>query len=180
MIVDQETTIRESAPRLLRFCRARVGNIGPGVEITRESPAALIMHWRPNSPFHGAKGFPPWRKRKRKALLFPGALLQERTNRVSYGTLGNCLHGILPPAELPLKIGARARGRGFKALVDLLVSQPTLLSQCPQSQHCQDDAGKQDAHRAHCQKPVARLQLEVKPDGADIGSTLESTVYSVH
>lgn len=85
MIVDQETTIRESAPRLLRFCRARVGNIGPGEEITRGSPAALIMHWRPNSPFHGAKGFPPWRKRKRKALLFPGALLQEQANRVSYG-----------------------------------------------------------------------------------------------
>jgi len=54
MSVDLETTIRELAPGLLRYCRARMRDLSLAEEIAQDSLVALVQRWRgsgpPNSP----------------------------------------------------------------------------------------------------------------------------------
>ena len=54
MCVDLDATVRDLAPRVLQYCRARTGDAGLAEEVAQESLTALVRRWRrlgpPDSP----------------------------------------------------------------------------------------------------------------------------------
>jgi RNA polymerase sigma factor (sigma-70 family) len=50
MSVELETTIRELAPGLLRYCRARTHDPSLAEEIAQDSLVALVQRWRGSGP----------------------------------------------------------------------------------------------------------------------------------
>jgi len=55
--VDLDGTIRDLAPRVLRYAIARTGDASLGEDVAQESLAALVRHWRRNGPPASAEAF---------------------------------------------------------------------------------------------------------------------------
>jgi RNA polymerase sigma factor CnrH len=52
-----ESAIQEIAPRLLRYCLARMGDRAAAEEVAQESLAALVHRWRSHGPPESAEAF---------------------------------------------------------------------------------------------------------------------------
>ena len=55
--MDLDRTIRELAPRVLRYAIARTGDPSAGEDVAQESLAALVRHWRQAGPPESAEAF---------------------------------------------------------------------------------------------------------------------------
>ena len=55
--MDLHGTIRELAPRVLRYAIARTGDPSVGEDVAQESLAALVRHWRRAGPPESAEAF---------------------------------------------------------------------------------------------------------------------------
>jgi len=55
--VDLDGTIRDLAPRVLRYAIARTGDASAGEDVAQESLAALVRHWRRAGPPESAEAF---------------------------------------------------------------------------------------------------------------------------
>jgi RNA polymerase sigma-70 factor (ECF subfamily) len=55
--VDLDGTIRDLAPRVLRYAIARTGDASLGEDVAQESLAALVRRWRRNGPPASAEAF---------------------------------------------------------------------------------------------------------------------------
>lgn len=55
--MDLDRTIRELAPRVLRYAVARTGDQSAGEDVAQESLAALVRHWRRAGPPESAEAF---------------------------------------------------------------------------------------------------------------------------
>jgi RNA polymerase sigma-70 factor (ECF subfamily) len=69
--VSLESTVEELAPRVLRYCLGRVGQVELAEELAQESLAALVQRWRRFGPPENALGFvfAVARRRSFRALL---------------------------------------------------------------------------------------------------------------
>ena len=54
---DLERTIRDMAPRVLRYAVARTGDVSAGEDVAQESLEALVRHWRRVGPPESAEAF---------------------------------------------------------------------------------------------------------------------------
>ena len=52
-----ERTIRDLAPRVLRYAIARTGDVSAGEDVAQESLEALVRHWRRAGPPESAEAF---------------------------------------------------------------------------------------------------------------------------
>jgi len=55
--VDLDGTIRDLAPRVLRYTIARTGDASLAEDVAQESLTALVRHWRRNGPPASAEAF---------------------------------------------------------------------------------------------------------------------------
>ena len=55
--MDLDGTIRDLAPRVLRYAIARSGDPSAGEDVAQESLAALVRHWRQSGPPESAEAF---------------------------------------------------------------------------------------------------------------------------
>jgi RNA polymerase sigma-70 factor (ECF subfamily) len=55
--VDLEETVRDLAPRVLRYAVARTGGASIGEDVAQESLEALVRHWRQAGPPESAEAF---------------------------------------------------------------------------------------------------------------------------
>lgn len=54
---DLERTVRDMAPRVLRYAVARTGDVSAGEDVAQESLEALVRHWRRAGPPESAEAF---------------------------------------------------------------------------------------------------------------------------
>jgi DNA-directed RNA polymerase specialized sigma24 family protein len=55
--VDLERTVRDMAPRVLRYAVARTGDVSAGEDVAQESLEALVRHWRRAGPPESVEAF---------------------------------------------------------------------------------------------------------------------------
>ncbi len=52
-----DRTVRDMAPRVLRYAVARTGDVSAGEDVAQESLEALVRHWRRSGPPQSAEAF---------------------------------------------------------------------------------------------------------------------------
>lgn len=84
--MDLEATVRELAPRLLRYCRGRLANLASAEDVAQTALMALVARWRTAGPPESPAAFAfsiarrrAWRSALRDRLALPLSALGFRS-----------------------------------------------------------------------------------------------------